>query len=82
MAKKDYRTVIPKAKATDGETVSRETDSVMGSMQSGYIRRAKDVLPKQGDRDPWIVHNSYLKDRKMLLKGGIKDKWLAFKKKG
>ena len=29
---------------------------------SGYVQRALDVLPKQGSRRPWFVHQNYLKD--------------------
>jgi cyclohexanone monooxygenase len=29
---------------------------------SGYVQRAASVLPKQGDRAPWQVHQNYLAD--------------------
>src|SRR5690606_41295659 len=28
---------------------------------SGYVQRAADILPKQGDQPAWRVHQSYLK---------------------
>lgn len=59
--------------------VSRQSDTVMGSLSSGYIQRAQDVLPKQGDRYPWVVQNNYLKDRVMLLHRKIADEWLKFR---
>src|SRR5690606_16486331 len=41
-------------------------DTVMGSLSSGYIARAADVMPKQGKHVPWKVSNNYLADRKEL----------------
>ncbi|MFC7533340.1 flavin-containing monooxygenase [Actinoplanes sp. GCM10030250] len=31
-------------------------------LSSGYVRRALDKFPVQGDRDPWIVRQNYLRD--------------------
>jgi monooxygenase len=31
-------------------------------LSSGYVRRALDKFPRQGDRDPWIVRQNYLRD--------------------
>jgi cation diffusion facilitator CzcD-associated flavoprotein CzcO len=31
-------------------------------LSSGYVRRALDIFPVQGDRDPWIVRQNYLRD--------------------
>ncbi|BBH69012.1 monooxygenase flavin-binding family protein [Actinoplanes sp. OR16] len=31
-------------------------------LSSGYVRRALDEFPRQGDRDPWIVRQNYLRD--------------------
>ena len=61
-------------------SVNTLPDTIMGSLNAGYIQRAQDELPKQGDRYPWRVENHYLKDRRMLLKEGIKDKWLILQK--
>ena len=32
------------------------------SFTSGYVQRARDILPQQGDRPPWQVHQSYIAD--------------------
>lgn len=73
-----YQTVRPTALSSTGEQVERLPDTVMGSLSAGYIQRAKDVLPKQGDRYPWQVTNNYLTDRIMLKYSSIDDDWLAF----
>jgi hypothetical protein len=31
-------------------------------LNSGYVRRALDSFPKQGDKDPWTVRQNYLLD--------------------
>ena len=32
-------------------------------LTSGYVRRSAGELPRQGHADPWLVHQSYLRDR-------------------
>lgn len=32
------------------------------ALSSGYVTRAEGYLPTQGDRDPWIVRQNYVKD--------------------
>lgn len=79
MNKHHYQVVIPKAE-TATETAQAQADTVMGALSSGYVRRAKEVLPKQGDRYPWRVMNNYLLDRLMLKYRRIDDDWLRFKR--
>ncbi|MDN3454319.1 MULTISPECIES: NAD(P)/FAD-dependent oxidoreductase [unclassified Psychrobacter] len=77
MHKNRYQVVWPRAQTAD-MTACAQADTVMGSLSSGYVRRAKDELPKQGDRYPWYVTNNYLSDRVMLRYRKIKDDWLRF----
>ena len=35
-------------------------------LQSGYIQRSADRFPKQGDRFPWKVYQSYLRDYRAM----------------
>lgn len=49
------------------------------NLDSGYIHRAKDILPKQGDRFPWRLYQNYILDYKVLRVNSIKDKRLIFK---
>ncbi|WP_180180568.1 NAD(P)/FAD-dependent oxidoreductase [Acinetobacter sp. YH01021] len=55
-------------------------DTVMGSLSSGYIARAADVMPKQGKHAPWKVSNNYLADRKELKQTSFEDGVLKFRK--
>ena len=77
MNKHDYKVVVAQA-ATEHETVNMQPDTVLGALSAGYVRRAKDVLPKQGDRYPWHVTNNYLSDYRMLKYRKINDNWLQF----
>jgi len=46
--------------------------------QSGYVLRALDRLPKQGDRAPWRLKQNYLTDLRTIKRGDIDDGVLAF----
>ncbi|WP_227429002.1 flavin-containing monooxygenase [Psychrobacter sp. I-STPA6b] len=80
MQRRRYVVVTPKTQI-NGERVLTQPETVMANISAGYIQRAQAELPKQGDRHPWQVRNSYLKDRRMFLKEQIKDKWLSFSRK-
>ena len=80
MHQNGHKTFVPSSIATDGDTAIKQSDTVMGALSAGYIRRAEDVLPKQGDRYPWHVTNNYLSDIIMLKYQRIEDKWLKFSK--
>ncbi|QQX85454.1 NAD(P)/FAD-dependent oxidoreductase [Cupriavidus necator] len=45
---------------------------------SGYVQRAATVLPRQGHRKPWRVHQNYLKDLLTIRHGRIADGILQF----
>jgi len=45
---------------------------------SGYVLRALDQLPRQGDREPWRLRQSYLRDRRTIRHGSLEDGVLAF----
>ena len=40
---------------------------------AGYVLRALDMLPKQGDRAPWEISFSYISDARMVRKGPVID---------
>ncbi|GGQ59246.1 flavin-containing monooxygenase [Kitasatospora griseola] len=45
---------------------------------AGYIRRAVDALPRQGDRGPWQTSTSYRDDARTLGAGQVTDPELHF----
>lgn len=75
MDSKGLTEVIPQ-----GDQTQLMDDTVMGSLSSGYIARAANVMPKQGKSAPWKVSNNYLADRKELKNASFEDGVLKFKK--
>lgn len=47
-------------------------------LASGYIQRAQDFLPKQGDRAPWMLKQNYLSDLRTIRRDKIDDGVLRF----
>ena len=45
---------------------------------SGYMQRMMPMLPKQGDRPPWVNTQRYTADRKLLGQAPIDDGVLVF----
>jgi monooxygenase len=55
---------------------------MLDQLQSGYVQRAKDTLPRQGSRNPWKVLMHYRKDSRMLLEDSVDDGLLTFGSRG
>ncbi|MEL7248115.1 MAG: NAD(P)/FAD-dependent oxidoreductase [Bacteroidota bacterium] len=49
------------------------------NLDSSYIKRAKEILPKQGASRPWRTYQNYLVDMMATRWGSVRDKWLAFR---
>jgi len=52
--------------------------SIMNALNSGYVSRGADELPRQGDRAPWYVHHNIREDRRWLLRDPVDDGVLEF----
>ncbi|AYC34721.1 NAD(P)/FAD-dependent oxidoreductase [Pseudomonas cavernae] len=48
------------------------------NLNSGYIQRAADKMPKQGDRAPWKLYQNYALDLALLRYGKVEDGYLVF----
>lgn len=59
------------------DDVTMEREAYMG-LSSGYIERAKDILPGQGLKAPWKLHQNYMKDIVMLRHGKLRDEAMVF----
>jgi cation diffusion facilitator CzcD-associated flavoprotein CzcO len=51
---------------------------MLDQLQSGYVQRAKDTLPRQGSKEPWKVLMHYGRDSKMLLDDPVDDSLVQF----
>ncbi|MBT6115365.1 MAG: NAD(P)/FAD-dependent oxidoreductase, partial [Porticoccaceae bacterium] len=49
-------------------------------LASGYVDRAIDQFPKQGDKSPWKLHQNYLLDILNLRLGSVRDSAMEFYK--
>lgn len=76
MEQNGFDEVIPK-----GDQTQLLEDTVMGGLNSGYIARAADVMPKQGKNEPWKISNNYYSDRKELKNAKFDDGVLQFQKR-
>jgi hypothetical protein len=52
----------------------------MIDLKSGYVMRSIDKFPKQGNRQPWRLHQNYAMDIRMLRRGEIDDEGIEFSK--
>ena len=66
---------VPRLRDSDRDMPA---DDWIKEFSSGYIQRKMHLLPKQGDRAPWMNTQNYLRDRKAIGAGPIDDGVLRF----
>ncbi|TXH86870.1 MAG: NAD(P)/FAD-dependent oxidoreductase [Rhodoferax sp.] len=71
MQRHNFRSVTPQAP-------SQVRAEPFMALQSGYVQRAQHLLPRQGDRNPWRVHQNYLADLLAIRFGRLHDGALQF----
>jgi cation diffusion facilitator CzcD-associated flavoprotein CzcO len=71
MARGRYTTVTPRMKGEVDEVPLLDFDA-------GYVLRARDQFPKQGNRLPWKNYQDYIRDYIGLRLGSLRDKELEF----
>ncbi|WP_224483419.1 flavin-containing monooxygenase [Robertkochia aurantiaca] len=72
MEKHGYETCTPRF---DDKAFSSEP---LLDFEAGYVKRALDILPKQGSSHPWKVYQNYIKDTLALKYGKVTDKYLEY----
>jgi len=50
-------------------------------LQSGYVLRSVHLLPRQGPRAPWRLHQDYVRDLLLLRRGPVDDGGLRFSRR-
>ena len=73
MKKNNYKACTPRF-----DTDIFKTERLL-DFDAGYILRAKDQLPKQGNKLPWKIYQHYIKDVFMIKYGKVKDKYLEYR---
>ncbi len=71
MTRGGYSSVTPQIKGELGEVPMLDFDA-------GYVLRARDMMPKNGDRLPWKNYQNYIRDFISLRLGSLNDKELEF----
>jgi cation diffusion facilitator CzcD-associated flavoprotein CzcO len=69
---KGYTHVVPRAPHPS------EPRSPFLDLKSGYVQRAIASFPKQVERAPWQLYQSYPKDVKLLRRGPLEDEGVEF----
>ncbi|MGN0065269.1 MAG: flavin-containing monooxygenase [Nocardioides sp.] len=64
--------VVPRAEAGLGTTPFMD-------FQAGYVLRALQSLPTQGDREPWLLEQNYLSNIRLIRRGSLDDGVLEFR---
>ncbi len=54
------------------------TEPFLGGLSSGYVKRAADKMPRQGDRVPWKLYQNYARDLLQFKLGKLAHKSLRF----
>ena len=75
MDAKNARQVTPRLRPQDAGMAARPW---IDGFSSGYVRRAMDRFPRQGDREPWVNPQNYRRDKEMIRRGEIEDGVLQF----
>ncbi|MEQ9564591.1 MAG: hypothetical protein RLN85_01995 [Pseudomonadales bacterium] len=53
-------------------------EGILDTLSSGYVKRSRNSLPRQGKAYPWRTTMSYGYDKKMLTEDPIEDQFLTF----
>jgi cation diffusion facilitator CzcD-associated flavoprotein CzcO len=74
MRRRGYASVRPKRTQRAGAS------QPLLSLTSGYVRRGADVLPHQGERSPWRLHQNHLREWWNLRLGRLGSDALEFRR--
>ena len=69
--------VVPRLRESDRGMSPRPW---IDDFSAGYIQRMIPLLPKQGDREPWVAHQDYRVEQKTLGKAPVTDEVQRFER--
>ncbi len=69
----------PRLRPSDHDMTQRP---FIDDFSANYMRRMMPMLPRQGDREPWVNTQSYSADRKLIAKAPIDDGVMRFTRAG
>ena len=68
-------TCTPTLRASDHDMPRRP---YIDDFSAGYMQRMMPMLPKQGDREPWLNTQRYSEDKKLFREGPLEDGVMQF----
>ena len=68
-------TVVPRLRESDADMPARPW---IDDFSPSYMKRVMPLMPRQGDRAPWVHTQRYSEDRKLLGREPIDDDVLQF----
>ena len=68
---------VPRLRASDADMPKRPW---IDDFSAGYMRRIMPMMPKQGDRVPWLNTQNYRRDVKLISKAPVDDDVMQFHK--
>ncbi|HEX4855242.1 MAG TPA: NAD(P)/FAD-dependent oxidoreductase, partial [Limnobacter sp.] len=74
MDKKGHAVVVARAEGVN----QVEGSTVLGGLNSNYLKRVADQLPRQGEDHPWHNRQDYYHDSKTLLQDPVDEPGLVF----
>ncbi len=69
--------VVPRLRPTDADMTPRP---YIDDFSAGYMQRVMPLLPRQGDRDPWLNTQRYHRDLHLIDEAEIADDVLVFER--
>jgi len=78
MDKKGVAVVTPQLRETDKDMPARpfvESEN----FNAGYLMRSMHIMPRQGDREPWVFSQDYYQERVTLPAADLEDGTLIYK---
>jgi len=73
------RQVTPRLRDEDRNMTARPW---VDDFSAGYFQRAADLLPRQGDREPWINCQNYTREKRLIGRAPLEDGVLRFSNPG
>ena len=68
---------VPRLRPSDADMPRRPW---IDDFSSGYMQRMMAMMPKQGDREPWVNTQRYHSDLKLIAKAPVDDDVMQFRK--
>jgi hypothetical protein len=75
MDRKNVRQCTPRLREEDARMTAKPW---IEDFSAGYVQRSMQLLPKQGDKDPWRNTQNYALEKKLIRRAALEDGALVF----